>query len=229
METQEQTGQEESQGTQTQETQEKSSQQEQHKETKKASETDSKKAEFVAEGERKAMKKVAEAIGVKASNLDLNQLAEAVQAKKAADDAKKTAEERLAEVGNANKAISEENEALKSLIGKRADADFNSLSEEAKGFVSEFAGEDPIARMKYMGSESFQKLVGKAQGPRTQGGLKNSPETGEKPDGFKGRFEAMKNEADPYKRREMAKSLQGESGNKLASSFDSYFEQMGSK
>jgi hypothetical protein len=162
------------------------SQSEQHSETKKGSETasddkkaDDVKANAIAEGRRKAMEDVAKAVGVNPKNLDLAQLAEAVKAKKAADDAAKTAEERYTEVASKAEALESKNQSLLSMVAKRVDADFNALSEEAKGFVSEFAGDDPEERMRYMASESFQKLTAK-QGPRTQGTLQNGPtDTGE--------------------------------------------------
>jgi hypothetical protein len=224
----EQQGQEESQATQTQETQEKSNGQEQHSETKKDSATlsDEKKAEYIAEGRRKAEKELASKLGYK--QLDSEKLASIVKEHKAAEDAKKTAEERLAEAGIANQTISEENETLKSLIGKRAESDFNALSDEAKGFVSEFAGDDPVARMKYMGSESFQKLVGK-QAPRIQGNIKNAPDQENQPDSYKDKFEAMKNESDPHKRREMAKALEGQASSGLMGAFDDYFKETAGK
>ena len=182
-ETQEESqAQQESQAQTTQETQEKSSQSEQHSETSQANESSDhdRFKDGIAEGQKRAEKKLAKTLGL--DGLDPAKIKEALEFKHKADEAAKTAEQREAELGSKVETLSQKAEKQAALIASIAEEKFNSLSDEAKAFVVEVAGDDPEARMEYMAKESFQKLVAGTAKKGAQGGTSNTKQDGEKSD-----------------------------------------------
>lgn len=172
-----------------------------------------------AEGQRKAMKEVAKKAGYSnPDDINFDEIKGAVEAKRAAEEANKTAEEKLAALsGELEKYKGQAAEALK-IVSDRVEQDFKGLPESAQKFVSEFAGDDPMARMKYMSSESFSNLLGET-GKRTQGGIKNTPDAAvtQEAASFEKDMAAFRAETDPRKRAEMASKLQGRAKSRAVS------------
>lgn len=165
------------------------------------------------------MKEVAKKAGYSnPDDLNFDEIKGAVEAKRAAEEANKTAEEKLAALsGELEKYKGQAAEALK-IVSDRVEQDFKGLPESAQKFVSEFAGDDPMARMKYMSSESFSNLLGET-GKRTQGGIKNTPDAAvtQEAASFEKDMAAFRAETDPRKRAEMASKLQGRAKSRAVS------------
>lgn len=108
--------------------------------------------------------------------MDTKTLKSALDARREAEDANRTAEEKLAAVEAERDELKAKAEQSIELLSKRIDDDFKALPDHAQKFVTEHAGEDPLQRQKLMGSESFKAMVGdKGKGGGAQGSLNSSP------------------------------------------------------
>lgn len=125
----------------------------------------------LAEGEKRRNKKLAKELGYEdLDDTTLADLKSAIEERRQRAEKDKTKDQRIAEKEAAEKSLREQVDSLRSTLSATVEAQVKALPEELKKLVTDFAGDDPLARSKYLNSDAFKALAAKLSGGGALGG-----------------------------------------------------------
>lgn len=119
-----------------------------------------------------------------------------MEAKRAADEASKSAEEKLTAARQEAENYKTQAEAMQDLLASEAKAKIEAQPEALQKLVLEQGGDNPVDQMAFMSSESFKALASQmgGSGARTQGSV-NQGAGGAGQSEVKKKYEALKADA----------------------------------